>query len=286
MSSVKIHNNKIENVGNLSQLDFGGVLKDVHSFPGHYLRTRDALTLVKSHYDYLTATYNGNLPTQVKYYVGLKSQVTKIQTIADNANSLNNKYFYIYEGRSSRRFYVWFNVNGLGIDPQIADATAIQINIDTNDSSEVVALAIKLTLNSNDFKEYFTTTISGSIVEITANKTGETTDSIDVNTGFTISNSPGESSLIQTVDIKYSGANPLFEGQVLKNYYFDVFKGCFEKNQTADTVVTWDAINTTFPSDTSELYSYTLNNVLVQTILVHYQNSTKKIIVNIEKTRF
>lgn len=54
----------------------------------------------------------------------------------------------------------------------------------------------------------------------------------------------------------------------------------------ADISVVWDAINTTFPSNTSELYSYTLNSVLVQTILVHYENTFKKIIVNIEKTRF
>jgi hypothetical protein len=90
---------------------------------------------------------------------------------------------------------------------------------------------------------------------------------------------------MQIVDIEYIGADPLFDGQVLKGYYYDIFKGSFEKNQTLDTVVVWDAINTTFPSDTSELYSYTLNSVLVQTILVHYQNTSKKIIVNIEKTR-
>lgn len=280
------NNNRIEDIESLSQLDPGAVLRDVHSYPGHYLRTKDALTLVKQHYDYLTATYNGNLPIQVKYYVGLSPHITKAQTLSDISGSLNNKYFYIYEGRSSRKFYVWFNVDNLGTDPAITNSTGIEIKINSNDVADVICLAIELTLKSSSFKEYFTAERSGSNVVITANKAGSTTDSIDVNTGFTINNISGESQLVQTVDVRYSGINPLFEGQVLKNYYYDIFKGCFEKNQTADTSVAWDSINTTFPSDTSELYSYSLNSVLVQTVLVHYQDSTKKIIVNVEKTRF
>lgn len=280
------NNNRIEDIESLSQLDPGAVLRDVHSYPGHYLRTKDALTLVKQHYDYLTATYNGNLPIQVKYYVGLSPHITKVQTLSDISGSLNNKYFYIYEGRSSRKFYVWFNVDNLGTNPAITNSTGIEIKINSNDVADVICLAIELTLKSSSFKEYFTAERSGSNVVITANKAGSTTDSIDVNTGFTINNISGESQLVQTVDVRYSGINPLFEGQVLKNYYYDIFKGCFEKNQTADTSVAWDSINTTFPSDTSELYSYSLNSVLVQTVLVHYQDSTKKIIVNVEKTRF
>lgn len=279
------NNNRIEDIESLSQLDPGAVLRDVHSYPGHYLRTRDALTIVKQSYDYLTATYSGNLPTQVKYYVGLLSQITRVTTISDISGSLNNKYFLIYEGRSSKKFYVWYDVDGLGADPLVTDGTGIKVSINSNDNAQVISLATSLMLNSNQFKEYFTANVSGALIVITANKTGETTDSIDFNSGFTIVNEQGTSSLVKTVDIKYLGSDPLFEGQVLKNYYYDIFKGSFEKNQTLDTAVIWDEIQTTFPSESSELYSYKLNGNLVQTMLVTYQDSTKRIILNVERTR-
>lgn len=229
------NNNRIEDVESLSQLDPGAVLRDAHSYPGHYLRVRDALTLVKQHYDYLTATYSGNLPTQVKYYVGLNPHITKINTVADTAGSLNNKYFFIYEGRSARKFHVWYNVNGAGVDPAPPNSTGIEVEINTNDASAIVAYATELVLNSSLYKEYFTAKRAGSQLVITANKAGVTSDSLDVDTGFTVLNQQGTSQLVQTVDIEYDGTDPLFDGQVMKGYYYDIFSGSFEKNLDTST---------------------------------------------------
>ena len=50
--------------------------------------------------------------------------------------------------------------------------------------------------------------------------------------------------------------------------------------------VEWDEIVTTFPSTTQELYTYKKNNVTVQTVLVTYQNTDKKAIILMQKTRF
>jgi hypothetical protein len=50
--------------------------------------------------------------------------------------------------------------------------------------------------------------------------------------------------------------------------------------------VEWDEIVTTFPSTTQELYTYKKNNVTVQTVLVTYQNTDKKSIILMQKTRF
>lgn len=47
----------------------------------------------------------------------------------------------------------------------------------------------------------------------------------------------------------------------------------------------WDEIATTFPSDTTELFTYKNNTVPVQTVLVTYQDNTKKVIVSLQKTR-
>lgn len=237
------NNNRIEDVESLSQLDPGAVLRDAHSYPGHYLRVRDALTLVKQHYDYLTATYSGNLPTQVKYYVGLNPHITKINAVADTAGSLNNKYFFIYEGRSARKFHVWYNVNGAGVDPAPPNSTGIEVGVNTNDASAIVAYASELVLNSSLYREYFTAKRAGSQLVITANKAGVTSDSLDVDTGFTVLNQQGTSQLVQTVDIEYDGTDPLFDGQVMKGYYYDVFSGSFQKNvetqpSTADNETT------------------------------------------------
>lgn len=49
--------------------------------------------------------------------------------------------------------------------------------------------------------------------------------------------------------------------------------------------VDWDEIATTFPSITTELYTYKKNSVTVQTILVTYLDNTKKTIVSLNKTR-
>lgn len=50
--------------------------------------------------------------------------------------------------------------------------------------------------------------------------------------------------------------------------------------------VEWDEILTTFPTTTQELYTYKKNGSTVQTVLVTYQNTDKKAIIYMQKTRF
>lgn len=50
--------------------------------------------------------------------------------------------------------------------------------------------------------------------------------------------------------------------------------------------VVWDAILTTFPSSIQDLFTYTLNEETVQTVLVTYQDNTKKQIVTVNKTSY
>jgi hypothetical protein len=48
----------------------------------------------------------------------------------------------------------------------------------------------------------------------------------------------------------------------------------------------WDDFVTSFPSNSEELHTYKRGSTTVQEILVTYQNSQKKQIVRIQKTRF
>jgi hypothetical protein len=57
-------------------------------------------------------------------------------------------------------------------------------------------------------------------------------------------------------------------------------------NGGTSSTVTWDEINTTFPSPVTELYTYKYKSNTVQTVLVTYDSTMKKTIVSLQKTRF
>lgn len=50
--------------------------------------------------------------------------------------------------------------------------------------------------------------------------------------------------------------------------------------------VDWDEIQTTFPQANQELFTYKKDSVVVQTVLVTYDSSSKKDVLKLEKTRF
>jgi hypothetical protein len=91
--------------------------------------------------------------------------------------------------------------------------------------------------------------------------------------------------------------------QVIKNVYnenvdaldtvgvFDEIQSAFlesmeENIEVLATEVKWDQLNTTFPSVTSELYTYKLNTIVVMTVLVNYTTAQKTTILSIQKTKF
>lgn len=91
--------------------------------------------------------------------------------------------------------------------------------------------------------------------------------------------------------------------QVIKNVYnenvdaldtvgvYDEIQSAFlesmeENIEVLATEVKWDQLNTTFPSITSELYTYKLNNIVVMTVLVEYTTAQKVTISSIQKTKF
>jgi len=278
---TKQNDKYIEDIDSLTQLDFGGVIRDVHSYPGHYLRVKNALTVVNSHYDYLVPVYDmSGKPLEVKYYGGTKQHETNISILGDTAGSLNNKYFFVYEGRSGRQFHIWYNVAGLGTDPAPSGSTGIEVPISTNDNATVVAYATELVLKSNWSEYFYSRRVAGSTINMIAVKTGETSDSIDNNTGFTVLNQPGESLLLQTVTIDYDVLDPLFEGRVLKGYYYDIYSGAFKKtlevpDSNSDKATAVTTANVAVVLANTE-YSYTFP-VGTKTFLLRDRDSDSKL---------
>ena len=50
--------------------------------------------------------------------------------------------------------------------------------------------------------------------------------------------------------------------------------------------VDWDSIETTFPSSTTELFTYKKSTTILQTVLVTYESASKKTVIKVEKTRY
>lgn len=231
MGIKKENNINVEDICRGSQYDGMQVLRDVHDLPGHSMRTRDALSVVPQYYTHFNAVYNlDNQPTEVTYYAGTLSEISSVGV--KPATTLNNKYFFLFEGRSSKSYYIWFNVDGLGTDPAIASSTGIQVNLVNTDPAIVVAMAIESVLNGTSYCNIWKTIRKNAVLEITAKKLGETTNTADGNTTFVFStDQEGTQQEVSKLVIDYTtSGDPIFEGQALKDYVFDIYSGKFEYN--------------------------------------------------------
>lgn len=90
--------------------------------------------------------------------------------------------------------------------------------------------------------------------------------------------------------------------QVIKNVYnetvdaldtvglYDEIQSTFlesmeENIEVLATEVKWDNLNVTFPTITSEVYTYQLNGSIVMTVNVQYTTAQKTTILSIQKTK-
>lgn len=278
----------MSDIKNSSFYDTGQIFKEVHDFHGKTLRVSDSRSVVGQFYTHFRVEYTAdNFPSEVSYYRGTQAHKTTIGCVSDLSGSLQNKYIKIYSAPDNKAFHLWFNVDGEGVAPVIANSTAIEIPINSNDDAMVIAMAISLVLNTLHKKDFIVTR-NNAVVEIMTSEMGIVTNSQDFATGFALVNTPGKQELISSISIGYVGQDPVYKGQVLKNYIFNIFSGQFELKEdlsSSSVEVVWDEIATTFPAANQELYTYKNNSVAVQETLVTYADSTRKQIVSVQKTR-
>lgn len=110
-------------------------------------------------------------------------EVTEITCVADIAGSLNSKYFYINSASNSRQYYVWYNVNSLGVDPAISGKIGIQVAVATGAAAATVATATKVALDS---QLDFVATVGTTKVTVTNSNNGNATDATAQTSGFTV----------------------------------------------------------------------------------------------------
>jgi hypothetical protein len=275
-------------IKNSSFYDTGQIFKEVHDLHGKTLRVSDSRSVVGQFYSHFRVSYaNETLPIEVSYFRGTTSHKTAIGCISDVNGCLQNKFIKLFSAPDNKPFHLWFNVDNLGEAPVISGSTAIEVPINCNDDSFVIAMAISLVLNTIHKSDFYVTR-SNSAIEIATSGLGVVTNTQDFNTGFVISNTLGKQELISHIKIDYEGTHPVYKGQVLKNYIFNVFTGQFELKEELPNnsgEISWDEISTTFPFENKDLYIYKKNSIIVQETLVTYVDSTKKQIVSVQKTR-
>lgn len=260
-----------------SQLDMGGVIKDVHDFPGHSLRVRDANSVIPKYFTHFDATYNGNgQPTQVIYYAGTAPEISQIAV--KPASTLNDTYFFLFEGRTNKSYYIWFNVDGLGTDPSVVNSTGIEVTLNGSDPAIVVALAIELTIN-NFYSDKWKVKRKNAVLEVTAVKYGEANDTLDGNTTFIFSTiQQGAQCEVGKVNIDYSNnGDPIYEGQVLRGHTFNIFDGKFEKNEVEVTLINEQGSSLMYYNEISALAEGATTVVLTYNVPANTLAKTKRI---------
>lgn len=143
---------------------------------------------------------SGPVPAQLLLYVGSPiisasrplyvsalnpGSLEEIQTLTFGtaAQTPNNSYFLINSSGNARQYYVWFNKDGLGVQPFPPNTnTAIEVDISTGQTSAQIAEAVKLKLNDTFYND-FSAVRTLSSVQVTNTSAGTSTVASDGNVG-------------------------------------------------------------------------------------------------------
>lgn len=112
------------------------------------------------------------------------AEVTDITTVADVSGNLGGKYFLINSASDATEYYVWYNVSGIGSDPNLVGKTGIQVSISTNDTDNTVASSTASAISA--FTTDFVASSSLNVITVTNSFVGSTTDALPGTSGFTV----------------------------------------------------------------------------------------------------
>lgn len=107
------------------------------------------------------------------------AQVYTITTVADVSGSLNSTYFKLYTPQNypgSPSFYVWYNIDSLGVDPTPAGFTyGIEVSAASGSTAAQIATATEAALNADAAFNFSTAGSSGASIHLTNLQGGTTT---------------------------------------------------------------------------------------------------------------
>lgn len=113
-------------------------------------------------------------------------------TCGSAATMASNQYFYIDAASGTRKYYVWVNKNGTGVDPMpAADRLGVEWVVSTGQTNAQTAATLSLALNTLDYKDFSAAVRANPnqhIVRVTATSAGEIDPAMNVSIGapFTV----------------------------------------------------------------------------------------------------
>lgn len=110
-----------------------------------------------------------------------QAEVTEITCEADVAGSLNSKYWLCSSINAD--YYVWYDINGAGVDPAIVGKTGIKVSAATNATANTIATATAAAITALDD---FSATAVSAIVTVKNINNGVVTDATNGNTGWSV----------------------------------------------------------------------------------------------------
>lgn len=125
-----------------------------------------------------TYDVNGNITLSREYTANRQT------TWVDITNGLANNTAFRFYAQDGSGFYVWFNVNGLGVDPAHS-GTGIPVLVNSGDSNQVKTQAIVDAINiaTTKVKAKFLETYK---LQITDMSYGVCSPAVDINSGLQI----------------------------------------------------------------------------------------------------
>jgi len=118
-----------------------------------------------------------NSPEYSNKLGALDSEVTQITVPAATAIT-SGQYMLIYSALDLNEYYIWFNRDGLGGNPNVIGKIPIEVPINTGDTANQVAIALQTAISAIPD---FNATVSGNTVTVTNVDAGITTDASNVN---------------------------------------------------------------------------------------------------------
>lgn len=109
-------------------------------------------------------------------------QVQSVSCTANATDLLNNKYFFIWSAVDATKYYVWYNSNAGGTDPNISGLTGVMVALASSDTAGNVATKTAAALQA---LADFNASATGAVVTVTNADPGWASPAYNGTTSFT-----------------------------------------------------------------------------------------------------
>lgn len=104
------------------------------------------------------------------------SEISDVTLVADVAGSLNSTYWTFNSAGDLAGYYVWYNINGAGVDPAVAGRTGIAVAGATGATANTLATATRAAISASTAASYVTVSGATSHVILTNIQPGDSTN--------------------------------------------------------------------------------------------------------------